>query len=670
MAKSLYGKALSQAVAGYSIIPLKKDKRPLITSWTEFQKIAATEEQIEGWWKQYPDANIGIITGKISGITVVDIDTHDKKNTIPLETFPPTFTVETPSGGYHLYYIYDEEIKQTANTYPQFPHVDIRNDGGYVVGPSSVTSYVKKGNAEGGLYKIVNKRKIAPFPRELFLTKSEVTKTKSPLGKKLQKVKTMKDGDGRNVALASTLGTLLRGQPKQNYPEIKQAFELIAQTMDHPLPAKEVEAMWVSITGKTFEDAAEVDLMVNDKGSAYQNIENVKRILAGDEQFIDRVVFDTFLQVYLYRPNADSKYRDLRDSDETTMTREISKNYSGFSMINPTTVRAAIYEQAQVNSIDCARDYVESITWDKTARLDSWLTSVYGVEDNAYHQSVGSNWMKGLVRRIMVPGSKFDYVLVLEGPQGSKKSTSLGILGGDWHVETTAAPDNKDFLMLLQGNVIVEFSEGETLSRGEIKQLKAVITTQHDKFRAPYDRNIQTHARRCVFAMTTNQTEYLKDETGNRRWLPVTCLQEADIEWLRTNRDQLIAEACHRVMTLKETTYEFDESIIEEQYKRQVSDPNQDIISEWYHGEVEDHIKAGGISIHFVAKSVFQHMGNKITKKEEMDIANVLKNHLKLEKRQTMVCGSRSTRWFDPKIEVKTGEGVKALTTAQMENDF
>lgn len=129
---SLYAKALAYQEAGFSVIPLKKDKKPLLSSWLEFQKTPATAEVIEEWWLRYPDANVGIVTGKISGITVIDIDTKGE-TVVPLDTFPQTYTVKTPSGGYHLYYQYDPEIKQTANTYPQFPHVDIRNDGGYVV---------------------------------------------------------------------------------------------------------------------------------------------------------------------------------------------------------------------------------------------------------------------------------------------------------------------------------------------------------------------------------------------------------------------------------------------------------------------------------------------------------------------------------------------------------
>ena len=202
--------------------------------------------------------------------------------------------------------------------------------------------------------------------------------------------------------------------------------------------------------------------------------------------------------------------------------------------------------------------------------------------------------------------------------------------------------------MLLQGNLIIEFSEGETLSRGEIKQLKALITTQYDKFRAPYERYVQTHPRRCVFAMTTNQTEYLKDETGNRRWLPVAVNGDANIEWLRSNRDQLLAEALYRVEVLKENTYEFPDEVLEEQARRQVSDPNQERID-------------------MVHRSALNQLNGMIAKREQMEIANVLKNHLGLVKKPVMIKGVRYARWFPADMK---DEDQLFLSTREVELRF
>jgi predicted P-loop ATPase len=244
-------------------------------------------------------------------------------------------------------------------------------------------------------------------------------------------------------------------------------------------------------------------------------------------------------------------------------------------------------------------------------------------------------------------------VLVLEGEQGSKKSTSLHVLGGDWHVETTMGTETKDFFMQFSGKAIIEFSEGETLSRTEVKKMKAIITTQVDKYRPPYERVSKDFPRRCVFAMTTNQEQYLKDETGNRRWLPVKVeKKEADVEWIKENRDQLFAEAYHRVVVGKEKIYEFpEEETRAQQQSRMILDPNTDRVAEWYfeQGEVVHYVD--GISVHDVYAGVFNSGfsgGKAMNKFEEMMISNILKGSLGLEKRRVVRNGIRVYRWFNP----------------------
>ncbi len=309
----------------------------------------------------------------------------------------------------------------------------------------------------------------------------------------------------------------------------------------------------------------------------------------------------------------------------------------------------AIIKVSKEHVYDSARDFITSVKWDETPRLASWLTTVYGAPNDKYHQAAGSNWLKGLVKRICEPGCKFDYVLVLEGEQGVRKSTSLAVLGGDWYVETTMSTDTKDFFMQFQGKAIIEFSEGETLNRTEVKRMKAIITTQFDKYRPPYGRISQDFPRRCVFAMTTNQDQYLKDETGNRRWLPVRVeLPTANVEWLKDNREQLFAEAYHRLFTLNETVYEFpEEETRQAQNMRRISDPNTELIADWYCNKLNPEQREAGITIDMVYKDALNggFTSKAKTKWEEMSIANVLKNELNLIKRFSMRNGLRASFW-------------------------
>lgn len=397
-----------------------------------------------------------------------------------------------------------------------------------------------------------------------------------------------------------------------------------------------------------------IEFLVDLKKNPIQNTENICRVLRHHKAFKNKIRYDNFKNTY--EVQQDKKWRPIEDNDAVVVQTEISILFPCFAKVGKDMVYDAIIKVSKENAIDSATDFIRSLVWDKKERLDTWLSNVYGVEDNIYHKAVASNWIKGLVKRIVEPGCKFDYVLVLEGEQGSRKSSSLYTLGGDWHVETAMSTDSKDFFMQFAGKAIVEFSEGETLSRTEVKRMKAIITMQSDKYRPPYSRVSQDFPRRCVFAMTTNQTEYLKDETGNRRWLPVrVAKEEADTDWLLENREQLFAEAYHRVFNLKEKTYEFPkEETLREQNDRRIGNPQEELVTDWYFsGDLSDYTKRfDGITANQVYRQAI--CGNMVTrpmdKFMEMAITDILKNKLKLKRKRIQNNGIQSWKWVDESI--------------------
>lgn len=416
-------------------------------------------------------------------------------------------------------------------------------------------------------------------------------------------------------------------------------------------------------------ELAVLDLLcrtTKDGGKVYVvNTENLCRIFNKHPQFTKRFRYDEFKALLEYRTSQESPWRQLEDSDVIHVQTELSVTFDFLHKVGKEMVYDAIIKTSRENAYDSAKDYIKAIKWDETPRLDSWLTHTYGTPEDVYHKAVGANWLKGLVKRIIEPGCKFDYVLVIEGEQGIRKSASLAVLGGDWYVETTMSTDSKDFFMQFQGKAIIEFSEGETLNRTEVKRMKAIITTQYDKYRPPYGRVSVDFPRRCVFAMTTNQSEYLKDETGNRRWLPITVvLPEANIEWLAENRDQLLAEAYHRAITLKEKIYEFPrEETAQAQDARRIRDPNLELIANWYYNDLDDKKREEGITIDQVFRDALNggFGGRAKTKWEEMSIANVLKNDLKLERRFSMRNGVRANYWYmNPSLKLNI-QNVKSF---------
>lgn len=369
--------------------------------------------------------------------------------------------------------------------------------------------------------------------------------------------------------------------------------------------------------------------------------------------------------------NVSGKWQQLSDYDYMLIRSAIEKKfaYDATRKVTLSSIVEAVHQYCFENKYNPVVDYFTNLyhEWDKIPRLDTWLCHAYGVPDNPYYRSIGSNWIKGMVKRALQPGVKFDYVLALEGAQGIGKSTSLAVLGGDWHTEITFSPDNKDFFMALQGHLIVEFSEGETLSRSEVKQLKSVISATKDTFRPPYGREMVDVPRRCVFAMTTNQSEYLKDETGNRRWLPVECVK-IDIEWLKENRDQLFAEAMERLEDKEETAHEFPlDEVLEMQASRLIADPDMEKVVDWYFLKLSESEREAGVATEQAFEGIQPQLGYmklaKMSRAEQMRIGTIFTNTLKLEKRRIMRDAIRLFRYYP-------SEATKALAPKDIPADI
>ena len=217
-------------------------------------------------------------------------------------------------------------------------------------------------------------------------------------------------------------------------------------------------------------------------------------------------------------------------------------------------------------------------------RIETWACRYLGAEDTAFNRSVGALWLISAVARIFRPGVKADHMLVLEGPQGARKSTALKILAGeDWFTDELPDLGSKDAAMHMQGVWIIEIAELDAIGKAEVSRIKAFLTRTTDRFRPPYGRYTIEVPRQCVFAGTVNPDTYLRDETGNRRFWPVRC-GTIDIDALARDRDQLWAEAVARfragaIWWLD--TPELIAAATAEQEKRYQADAWDDLIANW-----------------------------------------------------------------------------------------
>lgn len=397
----------------------------------------------------------------------------------------------------------------------------------------------------------------------------------------------------------------------------------------------------------------ELDLLFTYQGKNMEkvltvNTENVYRILTRHPHFQNRLRYNSFTNQIEFKNWKGKGFVEKSDYDEIVIQTELSMKFSFLQRVSRTMVQEAMVKTAYENSYDEAQEFMKALEWDGVERLSTWLSTVYGTPDDVYHKAVGMNWMVGMASRIMYPGSKFDHVLILEGAQGVKKSESFAVLAGErWHTETTISLEKKDFFESLLGKVVVEFSEGETMNRSSVERMKAIITTKVDRFRVSYGRNAQDFPRRCVFAMTTNKDQYLVDDTGSRRWLPIKVEKEkADVEWLKENREQLFAEAYH-LLEAGHKFWEFPrEETAAQQDMRHERNPNESIVDEYIQRNAT-RIKQHGISANEIYEKVFYRdfPPKPMQRYDEMVIAGILKN-IGLERQRRMIGNVRYSLWF------------------------
>jgi predicted P-loop ATPase len=234
------------------------------------------------------------------------------------------------------------------------------------------------------------------------------------------------------------------------------------------------------------------------------------------------------------------------------------------------------------------RDYLQKLKWDGIERLDHWLADFLGAKDREYVRLVSRWWLMGAVKRVLQPGCKFDYCLVLEGEQGKKKSSAFSVIGGEWFGDTDLDFANKDSMIALSGKLVYELAELGALARTDERRQKSFLSRRFDEFRPPYGRTYIKSPRQLVFGGSTNEWEWNKDPTGGRRFWPLEC-GDINIDGLIAARDQLFAEAHHRVLegekywpTAEEQKTLFDP----EQLRVEQPDGFIDVLHDWVNKQV------------------------------------------------------------------------------------
>lgn len=247
--------------------------------------------------------------------------------------------------------------------------------------------------------------------------------------------------------------------------------------------------------------------------------------------------------------NQRGKRRLWEDNDNYGLYRHIETVYQ---ISSNGKVDAALSLHSNAFAFNEVQDYLEGLQgkWDGVPRLDCLFIDYFGAEDNPYNRAVTRKAFTAAVARAMVPGCKFDNMVILSGPQGIGKSTLLDKMSRGWFNDSIRTFEGKEASELLQGVWLVEIGELDAFRRTDVSRIKQFLSLRADRFRAAYGRNVKEIPRSCVFFGTTNSVEYLQDTTGNRRFWPIDTAVQAPTKnvWrdLDNEIDQLWAEAVMR----------------------------------------------------------------------------------------------------------------------------
>lgn len=262
-----------------------------------------------------------------------------------------------------------------------------------------------------------------------------------------------------------------------------------------------------------------------ESGKPLKTTDNVLIILENDPNLKGNFVFEEFSNRILCLGalpwDSRTETRDWSDNDDAGLRHYIEKVYG---VTGKDRVSDAISLCCHRNKINAVQDYLKEMPeWDGVQRVETLFIDYLGAADNLYTRAVTRKSLVAAVARAMDPGIKYDTMPILAGPQGLGKSTLLRLLAPKWFNDSLQSFEGKDACEMIQGSWIIELAELVGMSKLDDNKIKQFMSKTEDLYREPYGRRTGRHPRRCVFFGTTNEEEFLRDHTGNRRFWPVGC---------------------------------------------------------------------------------------------------------------------------------------------------
>ena len=572
--------ALSYAQKGWKVFPVTPNqKRPLTALAPQGHKNATSDlATIEQWWTEHANANIGLNL-EASGLVCVDVDSY--KEDCVFDTYmqdrdlPETLQQRSARGGTH--YIFRSPLDAA---YPGAlgKGIDLKYNGYVLLDPSS---FIDPSTHEKGIYSWINHVAPADAPDWLLsakLDRSKVALPKpvlepsiTPLGSSLNPTH-LKNEASQGINWHINVLRLVAQMVAFGATDAEIHLETDALTLDGytiEQTRTEVQAMAESARAKGFGERVYAhregsvgsieDLQKNYHGKPICNHSNVVTLLTKHSDWENVFVndaFDRVKKVLKPLPNDGQSAsgfmpRQLVDNDYTAVC--IWLNNFGITSVQKSTVMDAVQAVCAQQTFNPLMDYFRGVQKqhpEDDKLLDDWMCRFLGVKvsneaERKYITAVSRLMLIQAVARAKKPGCKADSVIVLEGQQGTGKSTALRVLFSDEYFgDQLPHMASKDSSSYLKGKWCVELAELDFKRKTEVETIKAFISRLTENYRPAFGREEIEVDRTCVFIGTTNSDNYLSDETGNRRFLPIKTTS-IDIGNLGGHRDRLWAAAAH-----------------------------------------------------------------------------------------------------------------------------
>ena len=567
---------------GFGIIPIQpREKRPLtvngLNDWFN------NPDDARKLWAQRPDLNIAIVCGTASGnLVVLDFDEDDEKNVHGLDTLgdwedesgelPATATAITGRNGMHYFYRADKPYHPSVN---RDLGVDVRGEGSYVVVPPSVhpngTAYRWNAGDEPWTRSVAKADENVDAFIDYVQRNGGTGQDDAPQSERFQLPERIRKGERDDTLYR--YGCSLRSRGYADDAIAAMVERANAKNCVKPLPDSEVKRIIKQVCKKgpghdgqgTYigDDAGvckfgalggDATFETNGKGQIKQTTSNMILAMNRDENLRGHFWYDTMAYTRMVTCplpwDAREGERPVTDEDYIGLIAYLEGAYGLTAKERAIDACLFVCKQNERNPVV---EWLDSLTWDGERRIGEMIVSALGAENNAYNREVERLFMLGAVARAYEPGTKFDYMPVLVGPQGIGKSRYVALLAHipAWYNDNFNTIDGDAAVEKLRGLWIAEMAELlATKKAREIEAIKAFITSTKDVIRPKYARETVQRLRVCVFIGTTNNHDFLTDATGNRRFLPVECNATRCNRWMFSEDaepfvEQMWAEAVH-----------------------------------------------------------------------------------------------------------------------------